>query len=186
MESSNQVLITSVFSIPKLPRISPLSSRRSPANTKAVNSPRISHHKCTSRFSLENSRNKKQEESSRNRLIFEHFKDKLYEDVTLQTLLKLKHKISFHDKSLLEKVVHMKKFISFWKCFCDYANPIISIEKFKNESKIINERHPKDFPQIEIQELKYRPTLYTNSLIFAYNHKKKREEDEDFYKKNRK
>lgn len=184
MKSGNQVLITSVFSIPTLPKVSSLTSRKSLQRRK-MNSPTIRPQKNISKISNDRqSRNNKTEETNRNRIISEHFKDKLYEDVSLQSLSKLKHKIVFNDKYLLKKVLHMKKFASFWKCFCDYTNPIISIEKFKNEAKIINERHHKIIPQLDtLLESKHKPRLYTNSSIFASHHKKKIEQEKEFYEK---
>lgn len=118
-----------------------------------------------------------------------NFKNNFYEDVTPSTLVKLQKKITFQDKRLSNQVVYMNKFVNFWKCFCDYSGPIVSIAKMQNAKKAIREKSKKNeephniYAYHENNKQHYKQRLYTNSSIFEKHHRIRVEREKKFYKR---
>lgn len=116
-------------------------------------------------------------------------KNNFYEDVTPAALVKREKNISFQDKCLLNQVIYMNKIASFWKCFCNYSNPIISIARRRSAKKEIQERmKSKEQINYNIYQYQYqekqrnnRYVLYTNSSIFEKHHRNRIQKEKEFY-----
>ena len=111
-----------------------------------------------------------------------YFKERFYEDIEDNINARLKRKKMFDDKLLQNRVIHMKKVIGFWKCFCDYTNPIFSIQKFKNSQLLMKKKENNLYKSSD----NYKPknyVLYTNNSVNEMHHKQKRLNEINFYKK---
>ena len=151
--NNNFIKLNSLFSPPILPKIN--SSYRS-LNTISSSSNIKSTHE-TSAITPNNSllRNKnlsllkipmknlksisleirnKENDENKYHNIHNFMKYKYYEDVKEKLEKKLRDEL-FMDIGIRDKIISMRKVGIFWKNVCDYCNPLLYAEKFKNINK---------------------------------------------------
>ena len=134
------VYLTSVYSLPTISSSnSPKKQRATTLNTSSNNSISIvnkSRNVFPSSLLCSNEEMNIKQKKSKQKMD-NIFKEKFYEDIENDINLKLKRRKMFDDKLLQNRVIHMKKVIGFWKCFCDYANPLFSVQKFKHSEAVM-------------------------------------------------
>lgn len=179
------VYLTSVYSLPTISsNNSPKKQRANTMNTSSNNNSSLINKsrnltKSVSPTSLlcsndeMNFRRKKSKQKMDN-----IFKEKFYEDIENDINIKLKRRKMFDDKLLQNRVIHMKKVIGFWKCFCDYANPLFSVQKFKHSEALMRSKEEEKHTKTDTN----LPVLYTNSLMNERTHKIKKIKELNFYK----
>ena len=67
-------------------------------------------------------------------------KNKYYEDIKEKLEKKLKDEL-FMDIGTRDKIINMRKVGIFWKNVCDYCNPLLYAEKYKNVKKNLKKSH---------------------------------------------
>lgn len=100
----------------------------------------------------------------------DYLKDKFYEDIDKKMTIKFKFKNFFHDNSVKERIIKMKKIGLFWGSIFEYCNPILSAKKFKYSKKFYQKRKNLKKNDMYIEEYKsktnkeIKPILYTHNL----------------------
>ena len=158
-----------------------ISNNNSPINTETYKTERKNNE--NKNLNLNNNINKDNDNKKYSKL--ESFlKKKFYCD--FDENIKQHNKIFTKDKSLNNKIIHMKKINNFWIGLCNYMNPIFSIERFKlkkilnNSKKKINEKKGDySLPRMKTN----LPKVYTNNMLSNYRYNKKIKEEKEFYKK---
>jgi hypothetical protein len=96
----------------------------------------------------------------------------------------------FEDYLLKNRVIHMKQVMSFWKSLCEYSNPLFSMQKFnqlkrkdRNEKRLDCYFYSIGSNSTKTQAVKL-PKLYTNTFAQKMNHKRRKDNEKEFYTKN--
>ena len=179
-KESDTVYITSMFSLPNI------SSPHSKHSKKSLNS--LHKHK----ISLNNKSLNKQiimktecNTITPNKIdpkLNNYFKDKFYEEIENSINHQLKRRKMFDDELIQKRVIHMKQIMGFWKSVCDYTNPILSVNKFKNSSTVMRTKN--DYKITNSSKVnKTIPVLYTNSKMYDKIHFHRKHEEVMFYNK---
>ena len=179
-KESDTVYITSMFSLPNI------SSPHSKHSKKSLNS--LHKHK----ISLNNKSRNKQiimktecNTITPNKIdpkLNNYFKDIFYEDIENSINHQLKRRKMFDDELIQKRVIHMKQIMGFWKSVCDYTNPILSVNKFKNSSTVMRTKN--DYKITNSSKVnKTIPVLYTNSKMYDKIHFQRKHEEVMFYNK---
>ena len=179
-KESDTVYITSMFSLQNI------SSPHSKHSKKSLNS--LHKHK----ISLNNKSRNKQiimktecNTITPNKIdpkLNNYFKDKFYEDIENSINHQLKRRKMFDDELIQKRVIHMKQIMGFWKSVCDYTNPILSVNKFKNSSAVMRTKN--DYKITNSSKVnKTIPVLYTNSKMYDKIHFQRKHEEVMFYNK---
>ena len=179
------VYLTSVYSLPTISSSnSPKKQRATTLNTSSNNSISIvnkSRNLIKSVFPsslLCNNEEMNIKQKKSKQKMDNIFKEKFYEDIENDINLKLKRRKMFDDKLLQNRVIHMKKVIGFWKCFCDYANPLFSVQKFKHSEAVMKSKEEEKHIKTDTN----LPVLYTNSMMNERKHKIKKMNELNFYR----
>lgn len=186
-KKEDKIYLTLVFTLPTIsPKTSP---RKAPLNTSNNSYSKKASVNQTRNYSLQKSKILLREnivdnsaKKNNHNKIENYFKERFYEDIEDNINARLKRKKMFDDKLLQNRVIHMKKVIGFWKCFCDYTNPIFSIQKFKNSQLLMKKKENNLYKSSD----NYKPknsVLYTNNSVNEMHHKQKRLNEINFYKK---
>ena len=179
-KESDTVYITSMFSLPNI------SSPHSKHSKKSLNS--LHKHK----ISLNNKSRNKQiimktecNTITQNKIdpkLNNYFKDKFYEDIENSINHQLKRRKMFDDELIQKRVIHMKQIMGFWKSVCDYTNPNLFVNKFKNSSAVMRTKN--DYKITNSSKVnKTIPVLYTNSKMYDKIHFQRKHEEVMFYNK---
>lgn len=124
---------------------------------------------------------------NKNRINLERFmREKLYSDVEKRMENHFKKKdVEFIDKKLINRFVHIKQVLTFWKGVSDYIHPILSVEKYKGNNKIIRNFSDgkENKTQLNNNKVKNLPRLLSNFEINKRRHKEKLKQNIIFYKK---
>jgi hypothetical protein len=110
-------------------------------------------------------------------------KNKLYFDIGNKIKEDFENKQFKCEKNITNKIIHLKQIVTFWNSFCDYINPILSIEKYKEsteniknyneERKIIKSCSPIKRPY---------PNLISNFKIMEKRHNIKLKKQKNYIK----
>ena len=110
-------------------------------------------------------------------------KNKLYCDIENKVRDDFENKQILFEKNIKNKIIHLKQIVTFWNSFCDYINPILSIEKYKEsteniknyneERKIIKSCSPIKRPY---------PNLISNFKIMEKRHNIKLKKQQNYIK----
>ena len=110
-------------------------------------------------------------------------KNKLYFDIGNKIKEDFENKQFKCEKNITNKIIHLKQIVTFWNSFCDYINPILSIEKYKEsteniknyneERKIIKSCSPIKRPY---------PNLISNFKIMEKRHNIKLKKQQNYIK----
>lgn len=189
----SKLLITALYKLPDLYSPSPKRSPQRSTNhtiitsinqdTTTINNSKPHHVQLntspnvnTSEISLTNFDN--------------HFKDKFYEDTKTYLTTRQSYKLMFEDYLLKNRVIHMKQVMSFWKSLCEYSNPLFSMQKFnqlkrkdRNEKRLDCYFYSIGSNSTKTQAVKL-PKLYTNTFAQKMNHKRRKDNEKEFYTKN--
>lgn len=180
-KESDTVYITSMFSLPNISSPHPKPSK------KSLNC--LHKHKISLNNKSRNERNNQMIMKTEcntitpNKIdpkLINFFKDKFYEEIENSINHQLKRKKMFDDELIQKRVIHMKQIMGFWKSVCDYTNPILSVNKFKNSSAVMRTKN--DY-KINSKVNKTIPVLYTNSKMYDKNHFQRKHEEVKFYNK---
>ena len=124
---------------------------------------------------------------NKNRINLERFmREKLYSDVEKRMENHFKKKdVEFIDKKLINRFVHIKQVLTFWKGVSDYIHPILSVEKYKGNNKIIRNLSDgkENKTQLNNNKVKNLPRLLSNFEINKRRYKEKLKQNIIFYKK---
>ena len=124
---------------------------------------------------------------NKNRINLERFmREKLYSDVEKRMENHFKKKdVEFIDKKLINRFVHIKQVLTFWKGVSDYIHPILSVEKYKGNNKIIRNFSDgkENKTQLNNNKVKNLPRLLSNFEINKRRYKEKLKQNIIFYKK---
>lgn len=186
-KKEDKIYLTSVFTLPTIssqtsPRKTSLNTSNDSYSKKAlINQSRnycLQKNKLLlTKKSVDGSARKNNHNKVEN-----YFKERFYEDIEDNINARLKRKKMFDDKLLQKRVIHMKKVIGFWKCFCDYTNPIFSIQKFKNSQLLTKKKENNLYKSSDNYKPKNLHVLYTNNSVNEMHHKQKLLNEMNFYK----
>ena len=172
--SPNHTIITSINKSTTLNQDTTTINNSKPHHIPLNTSPNVNAN--TSEISLTNFDN--------------HFKDKFYEDTKTYLTTRQSYKLMFEDYLLKNRVIHMKQVMAFWKSLCEYSNPLFSMQKFnqlkrkdRNEKKLDCYFYSIGSNSTKTQTVKL-PKLYTNTLTQKMNHKRRKDNEKEFYTKN--
>ena len=110
-------------------------------------------------------------------------KNKLYYDIENKVRYDFENKQILFEKNIKNKIIHLKQIVTFWNSFCDYINPILSIEKYKESNE--NIKNYKDERKIikSCSPIKRPfPNLRSNFKIMEKRHTIKLKKQQNFYK----
>ena len=110
-------------------------------------------------------------------------KNKLYCDIENKVRDDFENKQILFEKNIKNKIIHLKQIVTFWNSFCDYINPILSIEKYKESNE--NIKNYKDERKIikSCSPIKRPfPNLRSNFKIMEKRHTIKLKKQQNFYK----
>ena len=82
----------------------------------------------------------KKKENNKYNNIHNFMKHKYYEDVKEKLEKQMKDEL-FMDVGIRDKIISMREVGIFWKNVCDYCNPLLYAEKFKNVNKKLKKSH---------------------------------------------
>lgn len=124
---------------------------------------------------------------NKNRISLERFmREKLYSDVEKRMENHFKKKdTEFIDKKLINRFVHIKQVLTFWKGVSDYIHPILSVEKYKGNNKITRNFSDGKENKTHLNNNKEKnlPRLLSNFEINKRRHKEKLKQNIIFYNK---
>ena len=181
----DNVLLTTMYTLPKI--YSPISHAHhqmnytmSNINNKCLSSP-VKHKKHKKVISDLRLNTVSSVRSNKDKQFDSYFKDKFYEDTKSSSTSRPGYKLMFEDHGLKNRVIHMKQVISFWKCLCEYTEPMFSMQHF-NYVRANGEKKNKEdcyFHSIGKNYKRKRHVLYTNSCYQKMFFGKKVDKDKD-------
>ena len=180
----DNVLLTTMYTLPKVS--SPISHVRQQMNytmnninKKCLSSPvyHNKHKKVISDLRL----NTVSSVRNKDKQFDNYFKDKFYEDTKSSISSRPGYKLMFEDRELKNRVIHMKQVISFWKCLCEYTEPMFSMQHF-NYVRANGEKRNKEDCYFHTTGRSYKrrgQVLYTNTCYQKMFFGKKVDKDKD-------
>ena len=110
-------------------------------------------------------------------------KNKLYYDIENKVRDDFENKQILFEKNIKNKIIHLKQIVTFWNSFCDYINPILSIEKYKESNENIKNYKDERKTIKSCSPIKRPfPNLRSNFKIMEKRHTIKLKKQQNFYK----
>ena len=110
-------------------------------------------------------------------------KNKLYCDIENKVRDDFENKQILFEKNIKNKIIHLKQIVTFWNSFCDYINPILSIEKYKESTENIKNKNDQRRSIKSYSPIKRPfPNLRSNFKIMEKRHTIKLKKQQNFYK----
>ena len=106
-------------------------------NSNENNSSKIVNNQINISQSIQS---KKKRKNSKTLKLERFMKEKLYLDINKKIINSYNKREINVQKRLLDKFVHIKQVMTFWKGVFDFAHPLISIEKYKSNSNSIRRK----------------------------------------------
>ena len=153
-------------------------------NSNENNSSKIVNNQINISQSIQS---KKKRKNSKTLKLERFMKEKLYLDINKKIINSYNKREINVQKRLLDKFVHIKQVMTFWKGVFDFAHPLISIEKYKSNSNSIRRKTKQnqnfEDNKINNQKLNHFPRIYSNNKLWDKRHNEKLKEENLFYKK---
>ena len=110
-------------------------------------------------------------------------KNKLYFDIGNKIKEDFENKQFKCEKNITNKIIHLKQIVTFWNSFCDYINPILSIEKYKESTENIKNKNDQRRSIKSYSPIKRPfPNLISNFKIMENRHKIKLKKQHNYIK----
>ena len=191
-EKSKNINLNTIFSLPKIrKKIFKQNSYKFLGNNSARKIENIENNPLFKNLIFSDDSNNNNENNyyinnnkDHKNIILERFmKKKYYEDIEKFTVNKMMRKNWFNGSKTQNQVLKIHKVTNFWKGICDYSLPRFNIEKFKMKKNLMSEKNINLKSQINKNENKKLPNLFTSDVLSDINHKLRTKKKNDFYKK---
>ena len=108
---------------------------------------------------------------------------KLRENKNIIQLNKKNSVSILNPENALKNKLHLKQIVTFWNSFCDYINPILSIEKYKESTENIKNKNDQRRSIKSYSPIKRPfPNLISNFKIMENRHKIKLKKQHNYIK----